>query len=243
MSGRTRVGAFAAVLAVTLAVFAAPAGAAEETVGTCIVEELNAVGIEHFEEVEQAAEEGDKEAKEELEKIEEDLEDCVEAPNPILPEINEIIWGGLAFVILFAFMAKFGFPAIKKGMDARSERIQADLDGAENARTEAEAIKAEYNAELADAKTEASRIVDEAREAAGGVRADLEARAEADIAEMRERAAADVESARQQAIADVRGEISQLALGAAESVIGRSLDQQTQVQLIEEYIDQVGSRG
>lgn len=230
--------------AVMLALFAAPAAASEETVGTCIVEELNALdgGVEHFEEVEAAAEAGDEEAKTELEKIEEDLEDCVEAPNPILPEVNEIIWGGLAFVILFAFMAKVGFPAIKRAMDARSEKIRSDLDAAELARTEAESVKAAYDAELADAKTEAARIIDEAREAAGGVRADLESRAEADIAEMRARAASDVESARTQAIADVRSEISELALGAAESVIGQSLDQQTQVRLIEDYIDRVGSR-
>lgn len=242
MTRRHISGLVAAALAVMMVTFAAPAGAVGETVGSCIFEELEAYGIEAFEEVARAAEDGDKEAKEELEKVEEDLEDCVEAPNPILPEVNEIIWGGLAFVILFAFMAKVGFPVIKRAMDARSEKIRNDLDAAELARTEAEAVKATYDAELADAKAEAARIIDEAREAAAGVRADLEARAEADIAEQRARAAADVESARAQAIADVRGEISQLALGAAESVIGRSLDQQTQLQLIEDYIDRVGSR-
>jgi len=241
---RRRLSALAVAVAATLGVYAAPASASEETVGTCIVEVLGSIGgPEVFEGIEEAAAEGDEEAEDELVTIEEELEDCVEAPNPILPELNEIIWGGLAFLVLFFFMAKFGFPAIKRAMDARAERIRTDLDAAETARSEAEAVKAEYEAELADAKAEASRIIDEARDAAGGVRADLEARAEADIAEMRERAAGDVESAREQAIADVRSEISQLALGAAESVIGRSLDQQTQVQLIEEYIDQVGSRG
>ena len=53
-------------------------------------------------------------------------------------------------------MWKFAFPAIKKGMDARTERIRADLDAAETAKAEAEAVLDEYQAQLADAKAEAA---------------------------------------------------------------------------------------
>ena len=84
--------------------------------------------------------------------------------------------------------------------------------------------------------------MDEAREQAAVVRADLQARAEADIAEMRERAAADVEASKRQAIADLQSEVSDIALGAAEAVIGRSLeDPEMQRRLIDDYIARVGA--
>ena len=169
------------------------------------------------------------------------IDDCQAAPNQLLPEVNELIWGALAFGIVFLFLWKVGMPTIKKGMNARSERIQSDLDTAEAQRTEAAAILDEYKAQLADARQESARIIEEARQAADSVRSDLQARAEADIAEMRSRATADIESAKAQAIADLRGEVTALAIGAAEQVVGRNLDQETNAALVEAYINSVGA--
>ena len=134
------------------------------------------------------------------------------------------------------------FPAVKRGMDRRAEKIRADLDAAETARTEALEVKAGYEAELADARAEAGRIIDAARADAEQVRADLIARAEAEAAELRQRSELDVEAAKRQALSDLQGEVSAIVVGAAETVIGRNLDRDTQMQLIESYIDEVGSR-
>lgn len=168
--------------------------------------------------------------------------DCQEAPNPLLPETNEIIWGAFGFLVVFFFVAKFGYPAIKKSMDARTERIRSDLSAAEAQRSEADQLLADYRAQLADAKNESARIIEEARQAADGLKREQEARLQTELAEMRTRATADIEAAKTQAIADLRGEVAQLAVGAAEVVVGKNLDQATQVQLIEDYINQVANR-
>ena len=178
------------------------------------------------------------------EAVQEELKKCFEAPNPIIPEVNEIIWGGSAFLILFVLMVKKGFPAVQGAMDARAERIRNDLDAAEQARTDAQAVQADYEARLADAKAEASRLIDEARADAERVRADLVARAEADAAGIRERAAGEADAAKAQAIADLRAEVSSIALGAAERVVQSSLDAEVQGNLIDAYIDEVaGANG
>ncbi len=57
-----------------------------------------------------------------------------------------------------------------------------------------------------------------------------------------QRAAADIESSKAQAVADLRSEVARLAIGAAEVVVQRNLDPATQTQLVENYIEQVGSR-
>lgn len=169
------------------------------------------------------------------------LADCEAAPSPILPELNEIIWGAVGFAIVFGFLAWKGYPAMKKGMDARTDRIRSDLDAAEAQRTEAGTVLSEYQAQLNDARNESARIIEEARRAADEVKQTLTARAESDIAEQRARASADIESAKVQAIADLRGEVANLAIGAAEQVVGRNLDRDASVALVEAYIDQVGA--
>jgi F-type H+-transporting ATPase subunit b len=170
------------------------------------------------------------------------VEDCQEAPNPLLPEINELIWGAFGFLVVFFFVAKFGYPAMKKSLEARTERIRSDLEAAESQRSEADALLADYRAQLADAKNESARIIEEARQTADALKRDQEARLQTELADLRTRAAADIEAAKTQAIADLRGEVAQLAVGAAEVVVGKNLDQATQVQLIEDYINQVANR-
>ena len=169
------------------------------------------------------------------------IEQCQEAPNQLVPATNELIYGGLAFFLVFGFLLWKGMPAIKAGMAARSDKIKGDLDAAEAERTEASDILAEYKAQLADARTESARIIEEARQAADEVRANLQTKAESDIAELRARATADIEAAKVQAVADLRGEVTALAIGAAEQVVGRNLDAETNAALVEAYINQVGA--
>jgi F-type H+-transporting ATPase subunit b len=197
---------------------------------------------------EEAPEEGDRtHANEEcLHIIEGDPEatgaDCEEAANPLIPEWNEIIWGGLAFVVVFFFLAKFGLPQIKGTMNARTERIRSDLQSAEDQKSEAETLLAEYRAQLNDARAEAGRIIEEARQAADQVRRDQEASLQSDLADLRQRAVADIDAAKVQAMTDLRSDVAQIAIGAAETIVGRNLDADTQNQLVEQYIDDLAAR-
>jgi F-type H+-transporting ATPase subunit b len=184
-------------------------------------------------------------AKECIEKLEAGGEpnDCQEAPSPILPATDEIIFGGLAFVILFILMAKVAYPGIKKGMEDRAQRIRQNLDDAERVRAEAQGVLEDYQRQVGDAKAEAARIIDEARQTAEQLRRDLMARAEAEAAEVRTRSQDDVLAAQERAVADLRGQVATLAIDLAEKVVERNLDRDTNVALINSYIDQVGAQG
>jgi len=168
-------------------------------------------------------------------------EDCNEAPSPILPPPNELIWGAISFALLLLLLWRFALPGIKKGMEARAERVRADLEQAEAQRGEAESVLSDYKAQLADAKSEAARIIEDARQTADGLKRDLQTQAEADIAAMRQKAAADIEAAKVQAVADLRGEVATIAIGAAERVVEESLDREMSTRLVENFIDQVGA--
>ena len=158
----------------------------------------------------------------------------------ILPhDINEVIWGSLAFfIVVFLIVWKAG-PAIKAAWSGRIERIEGELGDAASGRSAAESQLADVQGRIADADTERSRILAEARQTAESLRAQLVARAESDAEELKARAATDIEGSKEQVLADLRAEVSTLALGAAEAVVAANLDQGTQADLVESYIAEV----
>jgi F-type H+-transporting ATPase subunit b len=167
-----------------------------------------------------------------------------EAPNGYwLPgDFNEVIWGTLAFLVIAFALWKFGRKPVVNGLAARKERIATTLGEAASARSAAEPDRDRIKAALADSDAEAARIIEEARRSADQLGVDVAARADDDIAMLRERAVTDLASTRSQAQADLSGELSRLALGAAEQVVETSLDDATQQRLIDSYISQVGSQ-
>jgi F-type H+-transporting ATPase subunit b len=168
-------------------------------------------------------------------------DDCQKAPNPLFPGGNEIIWGMAAFLVLLVAMWKFGVPAVKNMEKAREDRIRNDLEGAEKARTEAEAEKAQYQEQIADARNEAGRIIEEARQSAEQVRRDLIVRAEAEAADIRQRAQADIATQQERALAELRTDVTQLSIDLAERIVEHNLDRDTQQRLVDSFINQVGS--
>ena len=169
------------------------------------------------------------------------VDDCHEAPSPLVPEKNEIIWGSLAFLVLLVAMWKWGVPAVKNMEEARETRIRNDLEAAEKTRLDVQAEKATYDAQLADARNEAGRIIDEARQAAETVRRDLIARAEEEANDVRARAQADIANQRTQAMSQLRTDVAALSIDLAGRIVERNLDNDTNRQLVDSFIDQVGS--
>ena len=165
----------------------------------------------------------------------------VTSKNPIIPEMNELIYSLIAFAVLLLLFKKFAFQPVKKGMEARTERIRKDLDQAEKAKSEAESILDEYKKQLADAKNESNRIIDEARQQAEKVKADLTESANKEVAELKAKATQDIETARNAALASLQSSVASMAIELAEKVVEKNLDKETNRRLIDSFIEKVGS--
>ena len=160
----------------------------------------------------------------------------------LLPgDINEVIWGSISFLCIVALFFWKGLAPAKAMWFGRIERIANELDTAEAARADAEAKLAAVESDIANAEAERQRILVEGRETADTVKAQIIERAVTDAADLRTRGGADVEAAKAQATGDLQAEIGVLALGAAEAVVANSLDDATQNELIENYINGVGA--
>jgi F-type H+-transporting ATPase subunit b len=169
------------------------------------------------------------------------IDDCQQSPNPLLPEKNELFWGGTAFIIVFFVLWRVALPGVKKAMTDRTERIRSEIDEADKLKAEAASTLAQYQASVADAKTEAARIVDEARTAAEAVRADIIARAEAEANDIKTKGREDIEAGKARAIQELQAQVGDLTIALAEKVVERSLDDSTNRQLIDNYINNLGN--
>ena len=156
---------------------------------------------------------------------------------------QEVLVGALSFAVLFALLAKFAFPAIKKGLDDRANTIAADLKRAEEAKLEAEDVLAEYRKQLADARSEAARIIEDGRRTADEMRKELLAKAETDATQIREDGKRDIEAAKAQVSSELRGQVAALSVDLAGRVIDKNLDAAGQQQTIDDFLAEVESLG
>ena len=164
--------------------------------------------------------------------------------NPIIPLTEELILGTIAFGILCFVLMKYVFPVMEKTFAARVDAIEGGLKRAEVAQAEANQLLEQYRAQLAEARTEAARIRDEARADAEGIRQDVlgKAREESDriIAAGRDQLAAQRESI----VRDLRAEVGTLAVDLAGRIVGESLaDEARNRGTVDRFLNELGTTG
>jgi F-type H+-transporting ATPase subunit b len=158
----------------------------------------------------------------------------------LLPHQDELIAGLIAFVIVFFFVWKWAVPSLNKMLEARQAAIRADYEAAEAAKVEAQGLLDDYQDQLSGAKDEAAGIVDEARVAGDQVKSDIVARAETEAEQIKERAQGEIAGERERVSGELRRQVADLSIGVAEKVVGDSLDDDRQRQLVDRYIDDLG---
>lgn len=143
--------------------------------------------------------------------------------SPILPIWQEIVVGTVAFALLCYVLMKYVFPRMEQTFKARVEAIEGGIKRAEVAQAEANQLLEQYRAQLAEARTDAARIRDDARADAEGIRQDVlaKAREESDriIAAGKDALAAE----RQTIVRELRAEVGTIAVDLASKIVGESL--------------------
>ncbi|HNJ97859.1 MAG TPA: hypothetical protein PLV13_07020 [Ilumatobacteraceae bacterium] len=159
----------------------------------------------------------------------------------LLPETAEIIYGGIASLLIFFALYKFGGPAIKKGMAARTERIQKELDAAAADQASAADEATQIRQAKGDIEGERARILADAKAQADAVLADGRARLAQEVADLEAKAVADIAAAQGRVGDELRAEIARLSAAAVDHVVTGSLDDATHQELIEHFIARVGA--
>ena len=164
------------------------------------------------------------------------------APNPLMPATAEIIAGSIAFLLLFLVMRSKVVPMFEKAYAERTAAIEGGIAKAEKLQQEAATTLSQYRQNLAEAKSEAAKI----RSTAESERATLisEARNEAQKAAqvVTQQANAQIEVEKTKAVNELRLDVSNLALGLAEKIVGASLSDDAKAKaVIDQFIKDLES--
>jgi F-type H+-transporting ATPase subunit b len=144
--------------------------------------------------------------------------------SPLTPNLTELIIGAISFFIVFGVLAKVLLPRIQKTLEERTEKIEGGLKRAEETQAEATATLEQYRAQLADARHEAARLREEAKEQGAQIIADMRQRGQAEFGRLVSAAEAQIEAQKQQALTSLRAEVGALAVELAGRIVGESLE-------------------
>jgi F-type H+-transporting ATPase subunit b len=151
---------------------------------------------------------------------------------------SQIVWLVIAFVLLYALMAKWALPRVGRIIESRQKRIADDLADAERLKVQSDEAVAAYEKALADARARAQAIANETREqqqaAADATRKTLEGELNVKLAEAEKSIAA----TKQAAMANVRA----IAEDAARAIIKRLIGSEPSDKAVAEAVADVLKR-
>ena len=158
--------------------------------------------------------------------------------NPLLPTLPELIIGIIVFALVFGALSKVALPRIMQTLDERHNAIEGGINRADEAQAEAQQLLQQYRAQLDDARHEAARLREEAREQGAQIIAEMRERAEAEARRITEAAQSQIEAERQQALISLRSEVGSLATELASRIVGESLaDEARQSRMVDRFLD------
>ena len=134
----------------------------------------------------------------------------------------------------------FFLDKIKAILDQRREAADKQITEAENAKSEALAIKQTYEQNMLEAKAKADDLLLTALRTANSRSEEILAQAQQQAAQIKSKAAADIELEKKKAINEAKNEISDLAMAIAGKVVARELNAGDQADMIDRFIDELG---
>jgi F-type H+-transporting ATPase subunit b len=133
---------------------------------------------------------------------------------------TQLIWLVIAFVLLYLLMARVALPRIGQVLEERQEKIDDNLDSAEQLRAETEADSEAYETALAQAREQARGTIQDAAHAATDEASRRQEELGREIAEQIKAAEENIAAAKQAAVSGIHEAAVDAAAGATERLIG-----------------------
>jgi F-type H+-transporting ATPase subunit b len=147
-----------------------------------------------------------------------------------------VIWTVVSFLLFLALLRKFAWGPILQALERREKRIDDAIRTAESSRDEAEKVLAEQRADLEKAREEARGVIAEATSDARTRSEEILADSRKEAEGLLERARTEIRREEGQAIDRVRREAVDIAIEAAERLLGRAVGDADHRKMVEEFI-------
>lgn len=153
-----------------------------------------------------------------------------------------IFWTAVTFVILLLLLRKFVWGPILDAVDRREQSLKIMFDNAEQAKKEAQELLERYEGQLAQAREEVNKIIEEGKSKAGKSTDEIIAKARTEATDLLERAKVEIIRERDTAAAEIREHVVKISLKAAERLIQKTLQERDHRQFIEQAISEIDTK-
>ncbi len=158
----------------------------------------------------------------------------------VLPDLTQLLTTAVGFLLFVWVLAKFAWGPILNLLDQRREKIETDFKHAESNLAESEKLKHEFELKLTDIKVIEREKIQEAVHKGEELSETIVSKAKHQAEETRHKVEQDIDMELHKAQLELRDSVVDMAIGAAEKVIGERLDDDLHRKLILDYINQLG---
>ncbi|MFC5403576.1 F0F1 ATP synthase subunit B [Cohnella soli] len=148
----------------------------------------------------------------------------------------------VAFAILFWLLSRYAFKPLFGIMEQRRQLVKEQMENAQNNRSDSERLLEEQKQALQQARKEAHDIIEQARTTGSKQADEIVQAARNESSRIKEEAVRDIDTEKNKAVAALKAEVSGLSVQIASKIIGKQVDEQSQKQLVDEYLQEVGNK-
>ncbi len=157
----------------------------------------------------------------------------------LMPDSGLLFWMLVIFIIVFAVLAKWGFPLITSMVDKRRNYIDESLRLARQTNEKMSGLMKEQERIIREAREEQNRILREAAEARDNIIRQAQDQARDEAAKILAEARTLIEAEKESAVSQIRSQIALLSVNVAEKVIRKTLsDDREQKELVGKMVDE-----
>lgn len=142
----------------------------------------------------------------------------------------------ISFALLLFIVSKFAWEPISKILNEREALIDNNINQARQANENAEALNNEAREELANARSEANKLIQDTKWQVSKMKADNIDKANEEIEEMRNQSKESIKRERRQMLESMEDQIGHLSVEIAEQILKREVSSQDHKQLISDLV-------
>jgi F-type H+-transporting ATPase subunit b len=162
-----------------------------------------------------------------------------------IPTVQQGLYTGITalvvFLVVLIILSIKVWPTISKALDERATKIRSSIEEAEDAQRKAKAALAQYEQNLAAARAEAQKMLDDAKQQQQAIAMELKLKSDTELAALREKAKRDIDAAKSQAIAEIHSHATSLATHMAAKILKREITPGDQQRMIQESLQEMSA--
>lgn len=159
----------------------------------------------------------------------------------VIPELASMALTLGAFLVLLFGLKRLLYKPVSKMLNERQENIQDNIDEAKILKEEALQLKSQYESRIQEAKNESQMIIENGRKRGEEVKEDIVLEAKKEAKNILEKAKREIEVEKEKALLDVQTQAGEMAVLIASKIMGENLDLASQQDLINKFVDEVGT--